>query len=418
MSFLKDLADVEYGKGLPEKTRKPGTTKVYGSAGEVGAHNQPLYNEPIIVVGRKGNISGVHKVDGPSWVIDTAYAIKAKPELDRDYLFYFLKYNTAHLAQADQSTAVPSLAREVLYSLELNPPKIEIQRQTVKKIENLFKEIESGAEEFQKANKKIDLYKQSVLNFAIQGKLMPQDPKDEPASKLLERIREEKEQLIKDKKLKKEKPLSPINSTVVPFELPLGWEWTRLNTIFKFIDYRGKNPNKSESGYRLITAKNVRNGYIKNEPVEYISEETYRKWMVRGFPKKGDLLFITEGHTMGFVAEVDLEFEFALAQRTIDLQPFNSEYSHLYYYFLQSQYFQNKVKNLATGSAAQGIKAALLKDVLIPMPSKLAVVNSVSYFDKAFSEVSVLKKAIDKSLLDLSILKQSILKSAFEGKLI
>lgn len=418
MSYLKDLADVEYGKGLPERTRKPGSTKVYGSAGEVGAHNEPLYNEPIIVVGRKGNISGVHKVDGPSWVIDTAYAIKAKPELDRDYLFYFLKYNTAHLAQADQSTAVPSLAREVLYSLELSPPKIEIQRQVVEKIENLFTEIESGTEELEKAKQKLELYKQSILNNAIQGKLVPLVPNDEPASKLLEKIRAEKEKLFKEKKLKKENFLPAIEPSEVPFELPNGWEWVTLNTIFKFIDYRGKNPTKSESGYRLITAKNVRNGYIKNDPVEYVSEETYKKWMVRGFPKKGDLLFITEGHTMGFVAEVDLDFEFALAQRTIDLQPFISEYSHLCFYFLRSQYFQNKVKNLATGSAAQGIKAALLKDVLIPLPSKLAAVKSVTYLDKAFNEITVLNETILKSLLALSVKKQSILKSAFEGKLV
>lgn len=150
MSRLKNFCDVDYGKALPERVRVDGTVGVYGSAGHVGTHNQPLYSEPIIVVGRKGNISGVHKVDGPSWVIDTAYAIKASSEVDRDFLYYFLKYNTAFLAASDQSTAVPSLAREVLYELPFNPPTKTKQQEIVSNIKRSFDQIDSGIKEFEK----------------------------------------------------------------------------------------------------------------------------------------------------------------------------------------------------------------------------------------------------------------------------
>ena len=78
---------------------------------------------------------------------------------------------------------------------------------------------------------KAETLKKSILQYAMQGKLVEQDPNDEPASVLLARIKAEKEQLIKDSKIKKEKPLPPITEDEIPFELPQGWEWVRLGNI-------------------------------------------------------------------------------------------------------------------------------------------------------------------------------------------
>jgi len=78
-------------------------------------------------------------------------------------------------------------------------------------------------------------------------------------------------------------------------ELPAGWAREQVGNITKFIDYRGKTPKKSSSGIRLITAKNVRMGYISELPLEFISSEEYQKWMIRGFPQSGDILITTEG---------------------------------------------------------------------------------------------------------------------------
>ena len=124
--------------------------------------------------------------------------------------------------------------------------------------------------------------RQKVLDLAIRGKLVPQDPNDEPASVLLERIRQQKQQMVKDGKLKAK---DIKNDTIIfvgednlhyekfadgsvkciedeiPFELPDGWAWARVNQIYNFIDYRGATPNKITSGVPLITAKNVKSGY-------------------------------------------------------------------------------------------------------------------------------------------------------------
>jgi type I restriction enzyme, S subunit len=73
-----------------------------------------------------------------------------------------------------------------------------------------------------------------------------------------------------------------------------GWEICSLDKYVKFIDYRGHTPPKTQSGMRLITAKNVKNGFLQREPEEFVDSSIYDKWMVRGIPKKGDVLFTTE----------------------------------------------------------------------------------------------------------------------------
>ncbi|HGB4038087.1 TPA: restriction endonuclease subunit S, partial [Salmonella enterica subsp. enterica serovar Java] len=94
----------------------------------------------------------------------------------------------------------------------------------------------------------IDALKQTILQLAVMGKLVPQDPNDEPASELLKRIAQEKAQLVKDGKIKKQKPLPPISDKEKPFEVPEGWEWCKFGLISEFINGdRGSNyPNKNE----------------------------------------------------------------------------------------------------------------------------------------------------------------------------
>ena len=109
---------------------------------------------------------------------------------------------------------------------------------------------------------KVKKLREYILNLAVRGKLVEQDENDEPASVLLERIRDEKNRLVKEKKIKKEKTLPEISKDEIPYELPKGWEWVRLGNISQFIDYRGKTPKKTDFGVKLITAKNIKFGYI------------------------------------------------------------------------------------------------------------------------------------------------------------
>ena len=204
-----------------------------------------------------------------------------------------------------------------------------------------------------------------ILTLAVQGKLVPQDPMDEPASVLLKKIRAEKDRLIAEGKIKRDKPLAEIAEEEKPFELPQGWEWVRLGRLANFIDYRGKTPTKTESGIPLITAKNVRQGFIYRNPREFIAETAYAGWMTRGFPKLGDLLFTTEA-PLGNVAVIDIDERFALAQRVICFGLYESQMSGALATFLRSPWMQSVFAEQATGVTAQGIKSARLQ--LIPIP--------------------------------------------------
>ncbi|MBG3849890.1 restriction endonuclease subunit S, partial [Xanthomonas hortorum pv. carotae] len=212
----------------------------------------------------------------------------------------------------------------------------------------------------------IDALKQTLLQLAVMGKLVPQDSSDEPASELLKRIVEEKERLIL------EEGLRTTASEDVPeadyyFTLHAGWASCRLGNLARFIDYRGRTPTKTSSGIPLITAKNVRPGFISREPQEFIADTDYLSWMTRGFPRVGDMLFTTEA-PMGNVAIIDIAERFALAQRVICFQLHELGTGPFLKLTMMSSGFQAQLSDAATGMTATGIKSSRLKEIPVPIP--------------------------------------------------
>jgi type I restriction enzyme M protein len=166
------------------------------------------------------------------------------------------------------------------------------------------------------------------------------------------------------------------------------WEMVELGEACKFIDYRGRTPQKTDSGIRLITAKNVRMGYLSYEPVEFIAEEDYDDWMTRGLVKKGDVLITTEA-PLGNVAQIDTDEKIALAQRIIALIPQSNTLSNTFLKnVLISQDVQNKIQSHATGSTVYGIKASTLKTIQIPLPPAEVQQKIVARIEREESLVS------------------------------
>uniref|UniRef100_UPI00402BBC0B restriction endonuclease subunit S n=1 Tax=Methylomonas sp. PHL2-19 TaxID=3438878 RepID=UPI00402BBC0B len=209
--------------------------------------------------------------------------------------------------------------------------------------------------------------RQTILNLAVRGKLVPQDPNDEPASELLKRIqacKADKKRETGDARIRFEPAPDPYQ---FPLELPAGWSVQSFENLFLFIDYRGNTPPKTNEGIPLITAKNIRMGYLNREPREYISEDTFKVWMTRGFPKIGDLFFTTEA-PMANVCLNDISEPFALAQRAICFQPYAEINTKYLMFALMSDLMQAIIDAKATGMTAKGIKAANLKPLPIPIP--------------------------------------------------
>ena len=299
------------------------------------------------------------------------------------------KYIQDFFKGEQKGIGVPNLHLEnIRKTLVPLPPQSEQKRisETVEILLELVDSIESDKIDLSELIKQT---KAKVLDLAIKGKLVPQDTNDEPADILLEKIREEKEKLIKEGKLKRDKNETFIfknsddnsyyeqidGETVcidddLPFEIPDSWRWCKLKNMYNFIDYRGKTPNKVKSGIPLITAKNVKNGYIDYSIKEYITEEEYEDRQSRGISQKGDILFTTEA-PLGNVAIADIE-NYSAGQRLITLQQYNQNNCYINngfsMYYILSKEFQDMLIEKRTGTTVTGIKAEKLKELFVPLP--------------------------------------------------
>lgn len=206
-----------------------------------------------------------------------------------------------------------------------------------------------------------------VLDLAVRGKLVEQDQADEPATALLKRIASRKIALKRETGDRRIRDVSDPQKDDYPIPLPATWQVQSFENLFLFIDYRGKTPPKTSDGIPLITAKNVRSGFLNREPREFISDTIYSAWMTRGLPQIGDLFFTTEA-PLGNICENDISEPFALAQRVICLHPYGEINTRYLMFAIMSDVSQRLVGENATGLTAKGIKSAKLKLLPIPVP--------------------------------------------------
>jgi type I restriction enzyme S subunit len=150
-----------------------------------------------------------------------------------------------------------------------------------------------------------------ILTLAVQGKLVPQDPSDEPASELLKKIRAEKGRLIAEGKIKRDKPLAEIGEDEKPFELPLGWEWARLQQAYDVRDGTHDTPKYQATGYPLVTSKNIYGGVLDLSDVKLISPADHEQISARSKVDRNDILFAMIG-SIGNPVLVDTDVEFSV----------------------------------------------------------------------------------------------------------
>lgn len=256
--------------------------------------------------------------------------------------------------------------------------------------------------------------KASILQLAMQGKLVEQRAEEGTAQQSLV--------LLNKLNLKRTKSKDDLDFSAMDFEIPDSWIWIELNQLFNFVDYRGKTPHKTNNGIFLITASNIRSGYMEYTRKEYISEEEYLDRQSRGITHKGDLLFTTEA-PMGNAAICDLE-KCSCGQRIITFQPYCeiTVFPNLYMYFILSPSFQKQLLSNCTGTTAKGIKADKLKHFLIPLPPLeeqkriVAKIEELMLFVEQYAKASTRLNTLNASFPDQ--MKKSILQQAVMGKLV
>lgn len=169
---------------------------------------------------------------------------------------------------------------------------------------------------------KIDLYgikklREVILELAVRGKLVPQDPNDEPASELLKRIAAEKAELVKQGKIKKQKPLPEISEEEKPFELPEGWEWARINDIASFTNgYAFKSSEFQNSGVGIVKRGDIdSSGFISTAGMSYVSEKKINVLPEEMRVNPGDMVIAMSGATTGKLGFNKTKSTFLLNQR-------------------------------------------------------------------------------------------------------
>jgi type I restriction enzyme S subunit len=197
-----------------------------------------------------------------------------------------------------------------------------------------------------------------------------------------------------------------------------GWVDAEIGECIRFIDYRGKTPQKTEGGLRLITAKNVKMGYVQDEPREFVAPKSYDDWMTRGIPKLGDVLFTTEA-PLANVAQLDTDDKVVFAQRIIIMQPDASKLDSTFLkYLLLSQPVQQRIHAKGTGATVKGIKASLLKTIELSFPKIIAEQRQiVAKLNSLRDETQRLESIYKQKLNALDDLKKSLLHQAFSGEL-
>lgn len=286
-------------------------------------------------------------------------ALFLSEKIDKNYFLHF--YSGMNIEGA--GTTVKGIKLTELLNLPISLPPVEEQIRIVAKLEEAFAEIDRAEKAYEELQTLAGVLRGQILQEAIQGKLVPQ---------------------LAEEGVVEQIGVAPDER---PFEIPKSWKWRALDEIFKFVDYRGKTPTKTTDGVRLITASNVRQGYVDHKRIEFISSEEYIDRQNRGISKKGDILFTTEA-PLGNVALADLDV-YSAGQRVITLQT-DSENKKLLMYFMLSPYFQKALKNNATGTTAQGIKAARLKKLMLPVPPVEEQARIASKVEELLKQVDAL----------------------------
>ena len=365
---LGEVIRLEYGKPLPDEARSPsGLYAVYGANGEKTRSNRYFHDRPSVVVGRKGSAGEINLTEDQFWPLDVTYFAKFD---DSQYELKFLYYLLGTLNLPAMARGVkPGINRNDVYALAVNVPTLSEQKRIVAILDEAFAGIATA-----KAN----------------------------AEKNLQNAREIFENHLQS----------------VFGQCGSGWVDTTIGEVTRFIDYRGKTPIKTESGLRLITAKNVKMGFVQRDPEEFVAPDSYDAWMTRGIPLKGDVLFTTEA-PCGNVAQLDTAEKVVFAQRIIIMQSDRKRLDSTFLkYALLSSPLQKRIQAKATGATALGIKASLLRTIDISFPKEMKEqIRIVAKLDSLRSEISQLESLYTRKLAALNELKQSLLQQAFSGKL-
>ena len=378
----------------------------YGASGKIDKIDKFIFNEKLLLIGEDGaNLVTRSKpiaffAEGQYWVNNHAHCIDSTDKLILEYLCLYI--NAISLEKYVTGSAQPKMTQDNMNSILIALPPYEEQKRLEFQVNHILKTVSTIENEKEDIVNYIVSAKSKILDLAIRGKLVPQDPNDEPASALLERIRAEKEELIKQGKIKRDKKASiifrgednsyyeKVGSTItnidnsIPFEIPENWRFIRLKELWELISGRDLSPseyNDNQDGIPYITgASNFRNGKIE---------------LVRWTPspkvitKQGDLLLTCKG-TVGEMAFNDFG-NAHIARQIVAIR--NTYCLNVEYLSFCISFYIEEIKAVAKG-LIPGISREDILNLILPIPPENYQRLVVSQITKSNHALYLIEKSL------------------------
>lgn len=266
--------------------------------------------------------------------------------------------------------------------------------------------------------------KNSILQLAMQGKLVEQRAEEGTAKELIEQIGIEKERLIKEGKIRKEKPLPKITEEEMPFEIPESWEWVRLGDIVSVYGGKripaGRKLTEIDTGHKYIRVSDMKKGSVNLEDIKYLEENIYQK--IKSYTISKDDLYITVAGTIGQVGTIPIELDNANLTENADKLVLYKANKNFMLYMLLSPMVQMQIKEAITqvGQPKLAImRIQLLKVLLPPYEEQKRIVAKIEelfpyieQYDKAYSKLEMFNRQFQNDM------QKSVLQYAMQGKLV
>ncbi len=337
--------------------------------------------------------------------------------LKRDFLLVLIKnLILQNQIKAIGSTNYSRVSPKDVLAWEIPLPSIQEQEIIIKEIEIVERNKNQITTELSQQLELARQLRQAFLHEAMQGELVPQNGQDESAEILLEQIKAEKEKLIVEKRIRKEKPLPEIKPEELPFEIPSSWAWCRFQEITTVITCgMASTPRYYESGRMFLSAKNVKPFRFMPDNHKFVDEETYRKIIQNAKPEINDILITRVGAGIGETALIDTDIDFAYYVSLTLVKPIKNHINSMFLVFwLNSpKGIQSAISyTTGTGSSQGNLNVEKVRGFYIPLPPIAEQKRIVEKLEKLMEFCDELEANIRESVGNADSLLQVTLKES------
>ncbi|MBA6382954.1 restriction endonuclease subunit S [Colwellia sp. BRX10-6] len=461
---LQSIIQISSGNGLTSKQMNmEGKVPVYGGNGVTGYHDAHNVDKRTLVIGRVGFYCGsVHITPVRAWITDNAFVTTFSEEnIYIYYLSWLLK--ATNLNENDSATAQPVISGRKLYPIVVCLPPLAEQHRIVAKVDKLMAlcdQLEqqteqsltahqtlvevllaaltdgADADDFQTSWQRIaehfdilfttehsiEQLKQTILQLAVMGKLVPQNPSDEPASILLEKLSFEQKSWLESNLADNAecktmlRKLNKLKSANAPFLLPKSWACVHLiQTTQLLVDCHNKTAPYTDSGIPIIRTTNIREREFRFDGLKYVNEETYDYWSRRCPPKSGDIMFTREA-PMGEAAIIPEDVKWCLGQRTMLIRPMHEYVSNKFILLaLTEPHLLERASEHAVGLTVKHLRVGDVENLNIPLPPLAEQNRIVAKLDELMALCEQLKARLSDAQTTQIHLADAVVENALSA---